>query len=64
MAHFQFQPDPIDAVKFKPIKIDIHKKVIKIINDEIFYDFHLNTTQSVIVGIDRDEVPRKNSKRF
>jgi hypothetical protein len=56
MAHFLFQPDPIDGVNFKPIKIDIHQGVIKIVDDEIYYDFQLNTTQSVIVGTDRDEV--------
>jgi hypothetical protein len=42
MAKFLFQPDPIDEVYFKPIKIDIHKGVIKIVDDEIFYDFELN----------------------
>jgi hypothetical protein len=42
MACFLFQPDPIDGVKFKPIKIDIHQGVIKIVDDEIFYDFQLN----------------------
>ena len=56
MASFLFQPDPIDRVKFKPIKIDIHQGVIKIVDDEIFYDFQLNTTESVIVGTDRKEV--------
>jgi hypothetical protein len=56
MVHFLFQPDPIDRVKFKPIKIDIHQGVIKIVDDEILYDFQLNTTESVIVGRDRDEV--------
>jgi len=30
MAQFLFQPDPIDGVHFKPIKIDIHQGVIKI----------------------------------
>jgi len=59
MTHFLFQPEPIDGVKFKPIKIDIHQSVIKIVDDEIFYDFQLNTTESVIVGRDRDEVLEK-----
>jgi hypothetical protein len=36
---FLFQPDPIDGTKFKPIKIDIHKEVVKIIYEEIHYDF-------------------------
>jgi len=56
MAQFLFQPDPIDGVKFKLIKIDIHQRVIKIVDDEIFYDFQLNTTESGIVGTNRDEV--------
>ena len=55
MPQFLFQPDPIDGIKFKPIRIDIHKGVIKIIDDEILYDFQINTTESVIVGIDRDD---------
>jgi len=59
MTHFLFQPDLIEGVKFKPIKIDIHQSVIKIVDDEIFYDFQLNTTESVIVGRDRDEVLEK-----
>jgi len=49
MAHFLFQSDPIDDIHFNPIKIDIHQGVIKIVDDEIFYDFQLNTTESVIV---------------
>jgi|tagenome__1003787_1003787.scaffolds.fasta_scaffold20962977_3 hypothetical protein len=56
MASFLFQPDPIDGVHFKPIKIDIHQGVVKIVDDEIFYDFQLNTSESVIVGTDRKEV--------
>jgi hypothetical protein len=34
----------------------MHQEVIKIVDDEIFYDFQLNTTESVIVGRCRDEV--------
>jgi hypothetical protein len=49
MAHFLFQPDLIDGVKFKPIDIDIHQGIIKIVDDEIINDFQLDTTQSVIV---------------
>src|SRR3954451_16257241 len=64
MTHFLFQPDPIDGVKFKPIKIDIHQGVIKIMDDEIFYDFQLNTTESVIVGTDREEVLAKIQQGF
>ena len=64
MAHFLFQPDPIDDVHFKPIKIDIHQGVIEIVDDEIFYDFQLNTTQSVIVGRDRDEVLARIQRGF
>jgi hypothetical protein len=47
MARFLYPPYPIDGVKFKPIKLDIHQRVIKINDDEIFYDFQLNTTESV-----------------
>ena len=64
MAQFLFQPDPIDGVHFKPIKIDIHQGVIKIIVDKIFYDFQLNTTESVIVGTDREEVLEKIQRGF
>jgi hypothetical protein len=56
MAHFLFQSDPIDDIHFNPIKIDIHQGVIKIMDDEIFYDFQLNTTESVVDGRDREEV--------
>lgn len=56
VANFLFQPDPIDGVKFKPIKIDIHQGIIKIVDKEIHYDFELNNTESVIVGTDRKEV--------
>src|SRR3954449_4803516 len=64
MASFLFQPDAIDGVKFKPIKIDIHQGVIKIMDDEIFYDFQLNTTQSVIVGRNREEVLARIQRGF
>src|SRR6476659_10057700 len=64
MTHFLFQPDLIEGVKFKPIKIDIHQSVIKIVDDEIFYDFQLNTTESVIVGTDRDEVLERIQRGF
>jgi len=36
LPQFLFQPDPIDGIRFKPIKIDIHKDVIKIFDGEIF----------------------------
>lgn len=56
MPIFLFQPDPIDGVRFKPIKIDIYKGVIKIVDDEIFYDFQINNIESIIVWTDRKEV--------
>jgi hypothetical protein len=64
MPHFLFQPDPIDGVKFKPIEIDIHKGVIKIVDEEIFYDFQIKNTESVIVGTDREEVLEKIQRGF
>ena len=51
-----------DGVKFKPIKIDIHQGIIKIVDTEIFYDFQLNNSESVIVGTKRWSF-RENSKR-
>ncbi len=56
MAQFLFQPDPIEGVRFKPIKIYIHKGVIKIVDEEIHYDIQLNNTESVIMETDRKEV--------
>ena len=64
MARFLFQPDPIGGTKFKPIKIDIHKGVIKIVDEEIHYDFQINNTESVIVGTDRDEVLDRIQRGF
>ncbi len=64
LAQFFFKPDPIDGVEFKPIKIDIHLGVIKIADEEIYYDFQPNNTESVIVGTDRKEGASKNPKRF
>ncbi len=45
IPNFLFQPDPFDGVEFKPIKIDIHQGVIKIVDEEIYYDFQLNNTR-------------------
>jgi hypothetical protein len=64
MTKFLFQPDPIDGVNFKPIKIDIHKGVIKIVDDEIHYEFQLNNTESIIVGTDRDEILDRIQRGF
>ena len=64
MAKFLFQLDPIDGIDLKPIKIDIHQSVIKIVDDEIFYDFQLNTTESVIVGAEREEVLERMQRGF
>ena len=51
-------------MNFKPIEIDIHKGVIKIVDDEIHYDFQLNNTESVIVGKDREEVLARIQRGF
>jgi hypothetical protein len=64
MVSFLFQPDPIDRVQFKPIKIDIHQGVIKIVDEEIYYDFQLNNTESIIVGTDREEVLERIQRGF
>jgi len=52
-AQISFSTNPIDGIKFKPTKIYIHQGVIKIMDDEIFYDFQINTTESIIVETDR-----------
>lgn len=64
MARFLFQRDPISGIKFKLIKIDIHKRVVKIVDEEIHYDFQLNNTESVIVGTEREEVLEKIQRGF
>ncbi len=64
MAKFLFQPDPIDGVEFKPITIDIHQGVIKIVDEEIYYDFQLNNSKSIIVGTDREEVLARIQRGF
>lgn len=43
---------------FKPIKIDIHKGVIRIVDEEIHYDFQWNNTESVIVDTDTEILSR------
>ena len=64
MAKFLFQPDPIDGVNFKPIRVDVHQGLIKIVDEEIYYDFQLNNTESVIVGTDREEVLERIQRGF
>ena len=44
--------------------MDIHQRVIKIFDDELLYDFQLNTTESVIVGRNREEVLPRIQMRF
>ncbi len=58
MAKFLFQPDSISGVEFKPIIIDIHLGVIKIVDEEIYYDFQINNSESVIVETDREVLAR------
>ncbi len=35
MVKFLFQPDPIDGVDFKPMRVDIHLGVIKIVDGDL-----------------------------
>ena len=37
---------------------------MKILDDDIFYDFQLNTTESIIVGRDREEVLERIQRGF
>jgi len=46
------------------MKLDIHQGVIKIVNDDLFYDFQLNTTESAIVERDREEILAKKFRGF
>jgi len=64
MPKFLFQPDAIDGYEFNPIPINIHLGIIKIPNDEIIDDFGINTTESVIVGLDRIEVLNRLQTTF
>jgi hypothetical protein len=64
MSKFLFQPEHIDGIEFKPIKIDIHLGVIKIVDEEIYYDFQLNNSGSIIVGTDREEVLARIQRGF
>ena len=64
MPRFLFQPDSIDSYKFNPIPIDIHLGILKIPTEEILDDFGINTTESVIVGTDRQEVLNKIQSAF
>ena len=56
MPQFLFQPDPIDGYEFNPIPIDIHLGIIKIPTEEIIDDFGINTTETILVGTDRNKV--------
>ena len=56
MPQFLFQPDPIDGYEFHPIPIDIHLGIIKIPIEEFDHDFAVNTTECVIIGIEREEI--------
>jgi hypothetical protein len=64
MSRFLFQPDPIDGYDFNPIPIDIHLGILKIPTEEILDDFGINTTESVIVGTDRQEVLNRIQSAF
>ncbi|WP_458720466.1 hypothetical protein [Candidatus Nitrosocosmicus sp. R] len=64
MSRFLFQPDPIDGYDFNPIPIDIHLGIIKIPTEEILDDFGINTTESVIVGTDKNEVLNRLQTTF
>ena len=64
MPRFLFQPDPIDGYEFNPIPMDIHLGILKIPTEEILDDFGINTTESVIVGTDRQEVLNRIQSAF
>jgi hypothetical protein len=45
MPYFLFQPDPIDGVEFKPVRVDIHCGVVKIADEEIHHDLEIDNTE-------------------
>ncbi len=56
IGHFLFQPDPIDGVEFRPIRIDIHLGVVKIKHEAIYSDKDINNSEAIMVGTPREEV--------
>ena len=64
MPQFLFQPDSIDDYEFNPIPIDMHLEILKIPTEEILDSFGINTTESVIVGTDRQEVLNRIQSAF
>jgi|SRR6476620_145794 len=64
MPKFLFQPDPIDGYEFIPIIIDIHMGIIKIPTKEFLDDFGINTTESVVVGTDRNDLLNRLQTAF
>jgi hypothetical protein len=48
MPRFLFQPDSIDGYDFHPIPIDIHLGVLKIPTEELFHDFAINNTDTIM----------------
>jgi bifunctional DNA-binding transcriptional regulator/antitoxin component of YhaV-PrlF toxin-antitoxin module len=64
VSKFLFQLDPIDGYEFNPIPIDIHLGIIKIPKKEFLDDFGINTTKSIIVDTDRNEVLNRLQPAF
>jgi hypothetical protein len=36
--------------------VDIHRGVVKIVDEEIHHDFEINSTECMVVGTDRNEI--------
>ncbi len=64
IPQFLFQPDPLDGYEFNPIPIEIYMGIIKIPTKEILDDFGINTTESLIVGADRNEILNRLQTAF
>ena len=64
MPYLLFQPDPIDGVEFRPVRIDMHQGIVKIVDEEIHYDFEVNNTECAVVGTDREEVLARLQEGF
>jgi hypothetical protein len=59
-----FQLDPIDGYELHPIPVDIHLGIIKMPTEEFLDDFGINTTETTLIGTDREEILDYLQKHF
>jgi hypothetical protein len=44
--------------------VDIHRGVVKIVDEKIHHDFELNSTECMVVGTDRNEILSRLQEEF